>query len=162
LWFALSFLEILLNYERYSGVYTIKNFINKTPLKLIIGLVFLTTAILFIPDYLSVEIVFTGVEGIYMKSPTDLGKQRWYTLYYVGTIAVIYIVGIVFVTTFTILNIRGIKMFIARKNALVQITVNTDKKNKIIKKTNIQKGKTQIVSYIFIQFIVLFTLTGNF
>ncbi len=108
-------LEILLSCERYCSLRDKEISISKIPVKFIIIGGSLFFAILFIPDYMAIEIKYSGSGDIYLFSLTAVGQSKWYPYYYVAYYGIFYIFVIGSLTSLNILTVRALHLLILRR-----------------------------------------------
>ena len=70
-------IDLLISHERYCKVYSKKNFMEILSVKAIVCLITVIIIILFIPDYLAIEILPTDRDNVFIHTFTKLGKTQW-------------------------------------------------------------------------------------
>ena len=63
--------------ERYGKIYSKKNFMEILSVKAIVCLITVIITLLFIPDYLAIEILPTDRDNVFIHTFTKLGKTQW-------------------------------------------------------------------------------------
>ena len=91
------------------------------------------------------EIKYTGVNETYVLTFTKIGKSPWYNFYLLALLLVYISIGISVTITFNILNIKGLRHYMKKKNIFIRNMPDVNKKRDVRIKSEVQKSLKKTV-----------------
>lgn len=111
-WLILSNLEVMINYERYCVLYSVKSNLFKVPVRVFTLLFIIADTCLLIPDFMALEIQYSSDIDKYTYTSTSFGKTLFYNIYMVAIAALSSVLILSSLLIFNTLNLKKYRFYV--------------------------------------------------